>query len=405
MKQDFPIFKTYPDLIYLDSSATSQKPQMVINAVYNFYSKNNSNIHRGIYDLSQSATDMFETIRIKVSKFINAKDAKEIIFTSGATEAINIVANGWGKKNLVKNDFIILSEMDHHSNIVPWIRLKKEIGVELFFLPIGEDFKLDYKKINSRFLGKDLKKIKLVSLTHASNVLGTINPLEEIIQFFKNINPEIKILIDAAQTVPHIPVDIQKLDCDFLVFSSHKMLGPSGVGVLYARKELLENMEPFIVGSHMIKNVTKEDAVWADIPDKFEAGTRNLEGVIGLGAAIGYLQKVGFEKIQTLEKELIVYALDMFEKQKDITLFGSKKSENRLGVFSFAVGKVHSHDVSEILNRSHIAVRAGHHCAQPLMEVLKVSGIVRASIYLYNTKEDIDRLFEGIHEVKKIFKG
>ena len=402
MKQDFPLFKTYPDLVYLDSSATSQKPQVVIDAVKEFYSENNSNIHRGIYNLSQKATDMFENVRKNVSTFINAKDASEIIFTSSTTEAINIVAYGWARKNLKKGDIVVLTEMEHHSNIVPWLRLKEEIGIKLFYLPLTKDYRLDYE-IASLSLAIT-KRIKLVSLAHASNVLGTINPLEEIILFFKKINPDIKTLIDAAQSVPHMPINVQKLNCDFLAFSSHKMLGSSGVGVLYGKKELLEEMNPFVVGSHMIRTVTKEKATWADLPDKFEAGTRNLEGVIGLGAAIDYLQNVGLEKIKKIEKELIQYSLEMFERQKNVTLFGPKNSNDRLGVFSFVVENVHSHDVSEILNRSHIAVRAGHHCAKPLMEVLGVTGTVRASIYLYNTKEDIDRLEEGIKEVKKTFK-
>jgi cysteine desulfurase/selenocysteine lyase len=403
MKNDFPIFTTNSDLIYLDSAATSQKPQPVIDAVSQFYSTQNANIHRGIYDLSQSATDAFENTRIKIGDFIGATDASEIIFTSGTTEALNYLAFGWARKFLKKGDIIILSEMEHHSNIVPWQQLKKEIGLEIVYLPISKDYRLNYKEIASRSLTMT-KRIKLVSLAHASNVLGTINPLEEIIPYFKKLNPEIKICIDAAQSVPHIPINVRSLDIDFLAFSSHKMLGPSGVGVLYARRELLEEMNPVIVGSHMIRTVTKEKATWADIPDKFEPGTRNLEGVIGLGAAIDYLQKVGWDKIQKYELELINYALEMFGSQKNIKLFGPINRENRLGVFSFAIENIHSHDVSEVLNRSHIAVRAGHHCAMPLMECLKVSGTVRASVYLYNTKEDIDRLEQGIEEVKKTFK-
>jgi cysteine desulfurase/selenocysteine lyase len=400
MKQDFPLFKNYPDLVYLDSSATSQKPQVVIDAVSNFYENYNSNIHRGIYGLSQKATDLFEEARKKVSLFINANNPSEIIFTSGATEAINMVAEGWGKKNLKKGDIVVLTEMEHHSNIVPWQHLKEEIGIELFFLPVNKEYRLNYKKIESL----DLKKIRLVSLTHASNVLGTVNPLNEIIPYFRNMNSNIKVLVDAAQSIPHMPIDVKKLNCDFLVFSSHKMLGPSGVGVLYGKKELLEQMDPFVVGSHMIKMVTKEKATYADLPDKFEAGTRNIEGVIGLGAAIEYLNRVGFARIEQHEKELINYTLKMFARQKNLKLFGPLDSDNRLGVFSFGIGNVHPHDVSEILNRSHVAVRAGHHCAQPLMEVLEVTGTVRASIYLYNIKEDIDKLEHGIEEVRMTFK-
>ena len=422
IKNDFPIFKNYPDLVYLDSAATSQKPQVVIDAVSQFYETNNSNIHRGIYDLSQSATEMFEDTRKKVADFIGAKDASEIVLTSGATEAFNLVAFGWAKKHLKKGDVVVLSEMEHHSNIVPWIQLKNEIGIELFYLPIDKEFRLDYKVSSSSsfwqakrvqklkkdagqagMTGFDIKKIKLLSLTHASNVLGTLNPLGEIIPYFKKLNPEIKICIDVAQSIPHMPIDVSRLDCDFLAFSSHKMLGPSGVGVLYAKKNVLETMDPFVFGSMMIRQVTKEKATWAEVPDKFEPGTRNLEGVIGLGAAIDYLQKVGLENIQKYESELAKYTLEKFAQQKNITLFGPKKGENRVGVFSFAIGRVHPHDAAEILNRSHIAVRTGHHCAQVLMDVLGVSGTARASIYLYNTKDDIDRLFEGINEVKQVF--
>ena len=342
MKNDFPIFKTYPDLVYLDSAATSQKPQSVIDAVSQFYSSQNANIHRGIYDLSQSATEAFENSRKKVANFIGTKNASEIVFTSGATEAFNYVAFGWAKKFLKKGDIIAISEMEHHSNIVPWQMLQKEVGIKIVYLPITKDHRLEYKKIEELQKGK----IKLISFAHASNVLGTVNPLEEIIPYVKKLNPEIKICIDAAQSVPHMPIDVGSLDIDFLAFSSHKMLGPSGVGVLYAKKELLEQMDPVIVGSHMIRTVSKNKAIWADIPDKFEPGTRNLEGVIGLGAAIDYLQKIGWEKIQKHEMELAKYALEMFKKQKNIKLFGPKDSKNRLGVFSFAIENIHSHDVS-----------------------------------------------------------
>jgi cysteine desulfurase / selenocysteine lyase len=419
MRNDFPIFRHYPDLVYLDSASTSQKPQAVIDAVSGFYQTKNANIHRGIYNLSQEATEVYENTRITVSKFIGAKDQSEIIFTDGTTEAINLVAFGWARKFLKKGDIIVLSEMEHHSNVVAWLRLKEEIGIELFFLPITTDYRLGYMSLREVLQRRTTRqshegiaslplamtnRIKLVSLTHASNVLGTVNPVEEIVSYFKKLNPAIKICIDAAQSVPHLPVNVSKLDCDFLAFSSHKMLGPSGVGVLYARKGLLDAMDPFVFGSIMIRSVTKEKATWADVPEKFEPGTRNLEGVAGLSAAIDYLQNIGFEKIKEVDNRLVHYTLEKFAREKNVTLFGPKTPEDRLGVFSFTVGNVHPHDVSEILNRLHIAVRAGHHCAQPLMGVLGVSGTVRASIYLYNTKADIDRLFEGIEKVKKVFK-
>jgi len=400
VKKDFPIFKNHPNLIYLDSAATSQKPQSVIDKVSEVYLQYNSNIHRAVYDLSQTATDAFETSRQRVAKFIGAGDPSEIIFTGNTTESINLVTYGWARKLLKKGDVIVLSEMEHHSNIVPWLQLKKEIGARLLFLPVTKDFRLDYKAVEAY----PTSKIKLFALTHASNVLGTINPLETIIPYFRKIAPKAKILIDGAQSVPHFSVDVKKIDADFFAFSSHKMLGPSGVGVLYAKKELLEEMEPMRTGGHMIKKVTKEFATWADLPNKFESGTANIEGVIGLGTAIEYLEKIGMKHIEQYENELTVYALEKLHKIKNFKLFGPKDAKNRLGVFAFAVGKVHTHDAAEILNRSHVAVRSGHHCAQLLLEHFGVTGTTRASLYLYNTKDDIDKLVEGIESVKKTFK-
>ncbi len=399
IKKDFPIFKNHPDLVYLDNSATSQKPQVVIDAVSEFYQKYNSNIHRGIYNLSQNATELFENTRKKVANFIGASTDKEIIFTSNTTEAINLAAYGWARRFLKSGDIIVISEMEHHSNIVPWFRLRDEIGVEIIFLPITNDGKLDYKNFSG-----DFKKVKLIALTHVSNVLGTINPIAEIVSYFKQNGSDAKLLVDAAQSIPHLTIDVQKLNCDFLAFSSHKMLGPSGVGVLFAKKEILEMMDPLLVGSHMIKKVTKEKATWADLPEKFESGTRNIEGVIGLGVAIDYLQKIGMKNIEMFEKELTNYAIKKFKNQTSIKLFGPQTSDNRIGVFSFAIGDIHPHDVAEVLNRDNIAVRSGHHCAQVLMDCLGVSGTARASFYIYNAKEDIDKLFEGINLVKKTFK-
>src|SRR6266403_592278 len=399
VKTDFPIFKNYPELVYLDSSATSQKPQSVIDTVSEFYEKNNSNIHRGIYDLSQHATELFENTRKKVAEFIGADSEKEIIFTSSTTESINLAAYGWARKFLQKGDIIVLSEMEHHSNLVPWMRLRKEIGVEIFFITIDNEGRLNYKDFDI-----DFSKVKLLALTHVSNVLGTINPIADIVSFFRKNGSDTRVLIDAAQSVPHIQIDVKALNCDFLTFSSHKMLGPSGVGVLWAKQEILETMDPLLVGSHMIKKVTKNTVSFADLPEKFEPGTRNIEGVIGLSAAIDYLQKIGMGEIEKYEKELTEYTISMFASQKNVKLFGPATSENRIGVFSFAVGTVHPHDVAEVLNRSQIAVRSGHHCAQPLMTCLGVSGTTRASFYLYNTKEDIDKLVEGIELVKQTFK-
>lgn len=395
IKQDFPIFQTYPELVYLDSAATSQKPQVVIDAVTDFYKTKNANIHRGIYRLADEATTVYENARKTVASFINAKSGKEIIFTGNTNQAINLVAYGWARKFLKAGNVVALSEMEHHANIVPWLRLREERGIELVFLPITEDYRLDYQLILS------VKNVKLVALTHTSNVLGTINPLEDIIPLIKKQHPKTKILIDAAQSVPHFPIDVQKLNCDFLAFSSHKMLGSAGVGVLWAKEELLEDMDPLFVGSHMIKTVTKEKATWADLPDKFEPGTGNLEGVVGLDAAIRYLRDVGFEHIIAHEQELTEYTLEKLQTVDNLILYGSKTAKNRLGIFSFGIHGVHPHDIAQILDSQNIAIRSGHHCAQVLMKALGVNATARASFYLYNSKEDVERLVEGIGMVKK----
>lgn len=387
--------------MYLDNAATSQKPQAVIDAVTNFYTLHNANIHRGIYSLSQDATTLFETARARVAQFIGAKHPSEIIFTANASEAINLVAYGWGRKFLQKGDIIVTSEMEHHSNIVPWFRLMEEKGIKLIFLPITQDFRLDYKCIFSMPI--EHKKIKLVALSQASNVLGTVNMISDIITFFTQNGIKSTYLIDAAQSVPHMKVNVEDLSCDFLAFSSHKLFGPSGVGVLWAKKVLLEEMDPLFVGSHMIKKVTKEKAIFADIPDKFETGTRNLEGVIGLGVAIDFVQTIGIDTISDYEKELTAYALKRFITTDQVRLYGSKTPENRVGVFSFSLGTIHPHDVAEVLNRSHIAVRSGHHCAQTVMDAINQQATVRASLSLYNTKEDVDKLFDALEKVKKTF--
>lgn len=395
-KADFPIFKTHPELVYLDSAATSQKPQVVIDAVQRFYTHTNANVHRGLYSLSQDATDHFEAVRVKVADFLGA-DSSEVIFTSGATESINLVAHGWAKKFLKRGDIVVVSQMEHHSNLVPWQQLQK-MGVELFALPLTADYRLDYQ-VADRL---DMKRVKLLALTHASNVLGTINPIADITAYFKAHGAEARLLVDAAQSAPHVLDDIRSLGGDFLALSSHKLLGPFGVGVLYARKELLEAMDPFILGSHMVARVNLEGASWAAVPDKFEAGTRNLEGVIGLGAALDYITSIGKVKLRQYEESLTVAALEAFAAMPDIELYGPKTADNRLGIFSFNIPGAHPHDVADILNRSHVAVRAGHHCTQPLMQRLGVPGTVRASLHLYNTKADIDALAAGIGKVKRV---
>lgn len=402
VKLDFPIFKNYPSLIYLDNAATSQKPQQVIDAVSKFYERYNANIHRGIYKLAEDATDKYEAIRIKVSKFIGSQNPKEIIFTKNTNESINLVAQGWGKQNLKSGDIVVLSEMEHHANIVPWIRLKDELGVVLHYLPISSDFKLDYKKIENSEI--NFSKIKLVSLTHISNVLGTINPIAEIIAYFKKLGINAKFCIDGAQSVPHMPININNLGCDFLAFSSHKMLGPSGVGVLWTKSEILQNMEPLLVGSHIISNVSKDAVLWTDIPDKFEVGTGNLEGVYGLEAAIDYLTSIGMENVFEHDKRISEYFFKNVSQVKDLNLFGPQTAEDRLAIFSFGFEGIHPHDISQVLDEKNIAIRSGHHCAQILMDCLKEPAAARASAYIYNSNSDIETFIKGLLSVKQTFK-
>jgi len=402
IKKDFTIFQNYPDLVYLDSAATSQKPTSVINAVSDFYKFKNSNVHRSGYRLAELATETYENTRIQIGEFINARSSNEIIFTGNTNQSINYVAYGWARKFLVSGDIVVLSEMEHHANVVPWLRLKEEKKIKLLFIPINKEYRLDYKPIFEN--EKNLQKIKMLALTHASNVLGTVNPLKEIISYIRRKKSDIKILIDAAQSIPHLPINVQKLDIDFLTFSSHKILGPSGVGILWGRENLLEETDPFFVGSHMVETVTKEKATWSDLPDKFEVGTSNLEGVAGFSAAISYLQSIGLKNINIHEKDLTDYALKIFKQSPFIKLFGPKTSDSRLGIFSFELKGAHPHDVSHILDRQNIAIRSGHHCAQITMKSLGVSSTARASLYIYNSKKDIDQLFTAIHSVKKTLK-
>jgi cysteine desulfurase/selenocysteine lyase len=402
-KKDFPIFKTNKNLVYLDSAATSQKPEIVITAVNDFYVKFNSNIHRGIYGLSQKAEELYEGARQKVADYINAPDPSEIIFTGNTTESINLAAFGYFRKILSKGDIVILSEMEHHSNIIPWFKLKETIGIKIYYLPLTKDYQLDYQTfLTSK---ANFKKVKLISLTHASNVLGTVNPLSEIIPILKRKCVHARILVDAAQSIPHLPVNVKTLGCDFLAFSSHKMFGPSAVGVLWVKKEILKDMDPLFYGGQMISSVSKDRVTYANAPQKFEAGTGKLEAVVGLGAAIDYLTILGIKSIQKYENSLTKYALSKISNIKNVQVYGSLRTNNRLPVFSFNIANIHPHDVAEILNRKNICVRAGHHCSQVLMEALGVSsGTVRASLSIYNTTQDIDKLIEGIEDVKKIFK-
>lgn len=401
-KKDFPIFNNIPNLVYLDSAATSQKPKQVISAITDFLENHNANVHRGIYDLSQSATDIFEGTRKKVANFVGARDDTEIVFTGNASEAINLAAFGYARKFLKEGDIVVISSEEHHSNFVPWLKLREEKGVRIFMLPMTSDFFIDYKILGTAKI--DLKKIKLVAVTQASNVLGTINPVEEIADFLNRKKIRAKLLVDAAQSVPHMKIDVKKMGCDFLAFSGHKMLGPSGIGALWAKKEILEEMDPLMSGSNMISNVTDNEVSWNQVPEKFETGTGRLEGAAGLGAAIDYLEKIGMRNVEKYERELTEYLLRTLIEIPEVEIYGSKTSKDRLGVVAFNVKGVHSHDTGEILNRRNICVRTGHHCAMPLLSKLGVGSTVRASLYLYNNKKDIDKLAQGIKDVKKIFK-
>jgi len=397
IRKDFPILKRKihgKPLVYLDSASTSQKPKQVIDAISKFYKTSNANIHRALYTLSDEATTQYELARKKVADFIHAS-SEEIIFTRNATEAINLVMQTVGKTLIQKNDLILTTEMEHHSNLVPWQQLAKEKGAKLKFIPIIKEGILDLDQAKKLFN----EKPKLFACTHISNVLGTINPIKELIQLAhaqKTI-----VLIDGAQSIPHLSINVKDLDCDFFVASGHKMLAPTGIGFLYGKKELLEKMSPFLFGGDMIKEVSYQDASWNDLPWKFEAGTPDIAGVIGLGAAIDYLQSIGIENIHNYEQELTKYALEQLQKIPQVRIVGPK---DRAGVIAFNVGDIHAHDLTTIFDSESIAIRSGHHCAQPLTEKLGEAATARMSFYLYNTKEEIDQAIKAIHKAKKVFK-
>ncbi|HAV77174.1 MAG TPA: cysteine desulfurase [Anaerolineae bacterium] len=400
IRKQFPIFQreTSPGvpLIYLDSTATSQKPIAVIEAMNEYYRRSNANIHRGVHTLAEEATAMYEGAREKIAKFINAPSAKQVIYTRNTTESINLVAYSWARANLKAGDLVILTEMEHHSNLVPWHMLQAERGIELEFIPVTEDGLLDlsaYKTLLNR-------TPKLVSFTHMSNVLGTINPAGEIIRLAHEAGA--MTLVDAAQSVPHLKVDVQALDVDFLAFSAHKMCGPTGIGVLYGKKDLLEAMPPFLGGGDMIKEVKLRSFRANSLPHKFEAGTPAIAEAVGFGAAVDYLSSVGMDAISAYEHELTEYALERLIEIPGVRLFGPD-AEKKGGVASFVLDSVHPHDVAQILDKGGIAIRAGHHCAQPLHEKFGIPATSRASFYLYNTKEEVDLLVNGIYKVKELF--
>jgi len=401
LRNDFPIFKKKikgKDLVYLDNASTTQKPYSVIESITDFYSNYNSNIHRAVYQLAEEATELYEQSRKKIANFINVRP-EEIIFTRNTTESINLIAHSWARSNLKKDDVITITEIEHHSNIVPWQILCQEIGTRLEYVGIDESGFLDVEYLIELISSR---KIKLVSISHMSNVLGTIVPIERIIKTAHQY--DIPVIVDGAQSVPHMPVDAKNLDCDFLVFSAHKMLGPTGVGVLYAKKELLEKMKPFMGGGDMIKEVFKFHTNYNEVPYKFEAGTPNIADVVGFGAAVDYLEKIGMENIRKHEIYLTEYALESMQSLKYITIYGPMDSKFRGGVISFNIADIHPHDLATIMNDHGIAIRSGHHCAQVLMQRLDVPATSRASFYIYNTKEEIDKFVNAIKEAGRIFK-
>lgn len=400
IRADFPVLARHVrpgvPLIYLDNAATSQKPSSVIEAMSHFYEEMNANIHRGIHQLAEEATIAYEEARNRIAKFISAESWQEIVFTRNTTEAINLIAYAWGLANLQAGDRVLLTEMEHHANIVPWHMLSDRQGVVLDFTPVRDDGKLDLQAYQDLLL----KGPRLVSFTHMSNVLGTINPVEELTRMAHDAGA--LVLIDAAQSVPHLRVDVQAIDADFMAFSSHKMLGPTGIGVLYGKKDLLNQMPPFLGGGDMIKRVKLDGFSTNDAPYKFEAGTPAIAEAIGFHAAIDYLDALGIENVHTHEQELIGYALDRLEEVPGVKVYGPGPDEKG-GVASFTFDGVHPHDVAQVLDQDGIAVRAGHHCAMPIHEKLSIPATTRASFYIYNTTEEVDALIEGLYEVKKVF--
>jgi cysteine desulfurase/selenocysteine lyase len=400
IRQDFPILKREvhgKPLVYLDSTASSQKPQSVLDAMNDYYNRYNANVHRGVYQISEEATDAMEKARVKVARFIHAPKSKQIIFTRNTSESINLVAYTWGNANIQKDDLIILTEMEHHSNLVPWQLLAQRTGARLEFIPVTEEGLLDLTTYTQLLQ----QQPKLVAFTHMSNVLGTINPAQEMIAQAHAAGAI--VLLDAAQSVPHMPVDVQALDVDFLAFSAHKMLGPTGIGVLYGKRDLLEAMPPFMGGGDMIRRVSLRSSTWNDLPWKFEAGTPAIAESVGLGAAVDYLQALGMASVREHERSITSYALTQLQQVPNIRIFGPG-AEQRGGVVSFTLGEIHPHDLASILDQEvGVAIRAGHHCAQPLMERYDIPATARASFYVYTVKDEIDTLVRGLLKAQTIF--
>ncbi|KXH79243.1 cysteine desulfurase [Sporosarcina sp. HYO08] len=400
IRQHFPILNQeingHP-LVYLDSGASSQKPLQVIEAISNYYKFDNSNVHRGVHTLGNRATEGYEGAREKVRNFINAKSTEEIIFTRGATTALNTVAQSYGRANVGEGDEIVITYMEHHANIIPWQQLAKEKGAVLKYIDLEEDGTLSLDKVREAVT----ERTKVVSVMYVSNVLGTMNPIKEITEI-AHANGAVMV-VDGAQAAPHMKVDVQKLDCDFLAFSGHKMCGPTGIGVLYGKRDLLNQMEPVETGGEMIDFVGLYESTWKELPWKFEAGTPIIAGAIGLGAAIDYLEEIGMDAIEQHEHEIANYAMERMSTIEGLTIYGPADPGKRAGIITFNLEEVHPHDVATVLDMNGIAVRAGHHCAQPLMKWLDVSATARASFYIYNTVDDVDRLVEGLRVAKEYF--
>lgn len=397
LRKDFEILENNK-IAYLDSGATTQKPKYVIDAIKNYYEHDNANPHRGAYKLSIRATEVYDEAREKVKNFINAKDAREIVFTRNATESLNLIAYSYGLNNIKKDDKIVLSIMEHHSNLVPWQMVTKQKEAKLEYIYTDKNGYLKQEDIENKIV----PGVKIVGITQVSNVLGTINPVKEIVKRAHEVGAI--AVVDASQSAPHMKIDVTDMDADFLVFSGHKMLSPLGIGVLYGKKKLLDKMNPFLFGGDMIEYVYEQDTTFAEVPTKFEAGTQNVEGAVGLGAAIDYLNNIGMDNVEKIEKDVLEYAMKELSKIDFITLYGPKELENHAGVISFNVNKVHPHDVASILDSENVCIRSGNHCAQPLLRYMGLDSTCRASFYIYNTKEDVDKLIEALYKTKKIFE-
>ncbi|WP_160683556.1 cysteine desulfurase [Clostridium sp. C2-6-12] len=398
--KDFPVLKADENgerLVYLDSGATTQKPVQVLAAIENYYKVSNANPHRGAYKLSIDATQAYDDARDKIRKFIDAEFSKEVIFTKNATEGFNLIASSYGMSNINEGDEIVISIAEHHSNLIPWQIVARAKKAVLKYMYVNENGEIPEEEIKNKIT----EKTKLVSITQVSNALGTINPVKEIIEYAHSKGA--KVIVDGAQSVPHIKVSVRDLDADFLVFSGHKLLGPMGIGVVYGKKEILENMPPYIVGGDMIEYVYEQEATFAELPSKFEGGTQNVEGAVGLAAAIDYLENIGMDKIDEIEKELTGYAIEKFEKLPYVKIYGPKDLSHRGGIISFDIEGVHPHDVASVFDSHNVAIRSGNHCAQPLMRYMGINATCRASFYFYNTKEDVDKLIEATEKTYEMF--